>query len=381
MKTEHIIQHGQRIKSHTSIDRFYPEFFKLWANGTNCLLHHRFSFGTDVNSFLLFFTAPENVCSSVYYKLKQLFPSAKFTVVVTEIKLELYPFLEQDHIKTIPYPAMQTLDPGYFDEVIKCKYQVGGETIVLFCHDLNLNYNADPHQIFYANEHYRHLNKISQLLKNDLTFFVGPELKVHWIEELFPRHKIVTRTGEFTIPDSLMSRDELQALYDHAIDTPTETVMVEIGHYLGGSTVCLAKAACDGNNNRILTVDPHAAYSASKKIYLENIKHSDMASQVSNFFCTSKDFMIYHWPQNSAPVGLVFIDADKEFSQLNMYLNFWREKIVAGGYLILEDYSACFGVLEAVSEFLAADDSYRILKEVSPMLILEKITPSPLALA
>ena len=355
------------------IKEYYPKFFELWTEGHNNLLHHNFSFGFIPEHILIFFSAPAQICQSVFLRLLQLFPTTKFSVVVKQNQLESHPYLNAQNIDIFAYSGINILQADYVNANLFPKICNLSIDVVLFCNQINLWHNADPQQIFEANGSYRNLGLISDLLNNPHTYFIGPQLKVHPVADLFPKKTIQTITGDYVIPDSLMSCEELQVLYECVRLIPKDTMILEIGHYLGGSTICIGKGALDGNRNPIVTIDRHSSpYPGSQEIFLENIRKFTLTEHVTPYFISVDEFISKIWPEISSPLGLLFMDSDKEFSHILSCCLFWSQYLVAGGFLILEDYSSNPGVMEATQVFLREKEKFRIYAEHPPMLVVRK---------
>jgi predicted O-methyltransferase YrrM len=357
-----------------TIKEYYPKFFELWTEGYNNLLHHHFSFGFNPENILIFFTSPAPVCRSIFSRLLQLYPDTNYTVVLNRNQMEFHAFPETEHIDIVDYPEDTAhLEADFVSQNILPKINMRKIDIVLFCYQTDLRHNADPHQIFEANSSYRNLHAVSGMLNNPHTYFVGFRLKVHHINDLFPKKTINTITGDYDVPDSLMSREELQTLYECARLAPRGSMILEIGHYLGGSTICLGKGALDGNRNLIATVDNHSSsFPGTREIFLENIEKYALHEKVTSYFMSVDEFLYQIWPAISVPLGLLFIDSDKEFSHILSCCLFWSKYIIAGGYLILEDYSSNPGVMEAAQVFLREEKEFKIIAEHHPMLVMKK---------
>jgi hypothetical protein len=96
---------------------------------------------------------------------------------------------------------------------------------------------------------------------------------------LFPTQTIATRTGAYAIADSLMSVLELQALYERTGRLSKDSLIVEFGHFLGGSTCCMAKGALDGKGNDLLTIDSHTFHPLTREIFEANMARSGLSGR------------------------------------------------------------------------------------------------------
>ncbi len=112
--------------------------------------------------------------------------------------------------------------------------------------------------------------------------------------------------GGFTSPI------ELSLLYHLTLLQAVSGVVVEIGCFLGRSTVILARASIEADGQAVVAVDPHedrlglqAGVSSMKDGFLSNLEAGGVAQQVEKVQATAV-LAAERWDRR--PVSLLFVD-------------------------------------------------------------------------
>jgi len=153
-------------------------------------------------------------------------------------------------------------------------------------------------------------------------------------------------------------------------DSSTDKMeMVEIGSYVGDSTVVFAK-----NFKTVYCIDPwvngydkndEASYKHDMGVVMsvfdENIKPYDNVIKIRGY--SDRE----HQRFNIHSLDMVYIDALHTYEGVKKDVYLWEKKIKKGGYLAGHDYQSRFqGVIDAVNEFKKPDmvfkDSSWIIK-------------------
>jgi len=135
----------------------------------------------------------------------------------------------------------------------------------------------------------------------------------------------------------LMSPNERMELYELARKCPSGSVIVEIGTWKGKSACWLAKGTEDGNKVKVYSVDLFIAQplyiNAGEDFYeevLKNIKNTGFDITLIRGNSSEIDF--------NEPVGLIFIDGNHDYEQVEKDLFHWLPKVIKGGTIAFHDY-------------------------------------------
>ena len=165
--------------------------------------------------------------------------------------------------------------------------------------------------------------------------------------------RVILRTRRFRIFrifTHLTEREKL-LLYDLSRSLPPDSVIVEIGSYLGASTCFLASAvrrrggkvyAVDTWTNLGMTEGPRDTF----KEFCDNTKPFSGCIHIRKG--TSGDIARGF----SEKVDLIFIDGDHSYEGVKSDLDAWLPKVKDGGIVVFHDYSWAEGVQRAVKEFI-----------------------------
>ena len=136
--------------------------------------------------------------------------------------------------------------------------------------------------------------------------------------------------------------DEGRALYSLAQGCSGQGVIVEIGSYMGRSTIWLAHGSKAGNNVKIYAIDPHTGdpqtWEARPErwtydFFLTNIKAHGVDDIITPMVMTSEQ-ATQDVPE---PVELVFIDGDHRYEFARLDFDLWFPKVISGGLIALHD--------------------------------------------
>jgi len=124
--------------------------------------------------------------------------------------------------------------------------------------------------------------------------------------------------------------------------------IVEIGSWVGKSTIHLAAGSMYGNSVRVYAVDPHTGegdnspeFNAARgedintlPFFQKHIKLAGVDSVVVPLVMTSEQ-ACKEW--NGGDVQLVFIDGDHSWEHVICDCKMWESKLKSGGFLMLHD--------------------------------------------
>lgn len=150
----------------------------------------------------------------------------------------------------------------------------------------------------------------------------------------------------------LLRESEGERLAWLAAQVPADQAIVEIGSYMGMSTVCLAQGSIGA---RVHAVDPWnlgGQRHASK--YAANAVFRAFGRQTRGYEITAhRGYSVdvaSSW--DGPPVGLLFIDGEHTYSAVMADIDAWWGHLAPGACVAFHDYDDKFpGVIEAVSEW------------------------------
>lgn len=149
---------------------------------------------------------------------------------------------------------------------------------------------------------------------------------------------------DLNVLGGLHSPDERRLLYDLALDVQADEAIVEIGSYVGASTLALAFGAKAGHGAHVTCIDPWPAPLPDEK----DEAHAERQRNALQFFMSNMDAA--SWPVTALrarsqdiwrmwlqPIGLLFIDGDHSFEAVDKDLE-WIVRLAPGGVMVMHDY-------------------------------------------
>ena len=181
------------------------------------------------------------------------------------------------------------------------------------------------------------------------------------------RHQLVARRSRAGFSDALKptegipgftSAAELSLLYNLTTDLPGAGRIVEIGSYLGRSTIVLAHAARNAGRDPIVAVDPHTsalgidgeAHVDTRERFIENVRDAGVEPYVELRHTTSVEAAAA-WPGHA--VDLLFVDGWHSTEAVRADLGAWRPFLSDGACVVFDDYLSIRDVRVAVDRLAA----------------------------
>src|SRR4051794_27157819 len=148
---------------------------------------------------------------------------------------------------------------------------------------------------------------------------------------------------------------ELCLLYHLAVAARGPGRIVEIGSYLGRSTIVLASACADERREPVIAVDPHTAAlgieglpaSDTLPAFLANVTSAGLREHVELRHMTSVE-AAKSW--EGEPVRLQFVDGWHTYDAVMQDVGSWAEWFTPACCVVFDDYMLCGGVRQAVHE-------------------------------
>lgn len=165
---------------------------------------------------------------------------------------------------------------------------------------------------------------------------------------LKPRNRICP--DFFNIPTH-MTREELLRLYDLAVLCPDESVIVELGSYLGAST-CFLSAGVRSKGGKVYAVDTWentAMSEGPRDTFAEFSKNTESQKE---HIIVLRGVSIDMAKRFGMKVNLLFIDGDHSYEGCFLDWNSWSKHLDEGAIVVFHDYGWAEGVQRVVNEFV-----------------------------
>jgi predicted O-methyltransferase YrrM len=155
--------------------------------------------------------------------------------------------------------------------------------------------------------------------------------------------------------DGFTSAAELSLLYHLSLAGVGPGVVVEIGSYLGRSTVVLARAAVEQGREPVVAVDPHTAALGiegeeprdTRDEFLRNLDRAGVGSHVRLLHMTSREGAA-EWPGD--PVRLLFVDGWHSREAVLEDVSGWAPYLTSERCVVFDDFLPFPAVRAAVRE-------------------------------
>jgi predicted O-methyltransferase YrrM len=151
---------------------------------------------------------------------------------------------------------------------------------------------------------------------------------------------------------------ELSFLYHAVLALPNDGRVVEIGSYLGRSTVVLGHAVALAGRAPVVAVDPHTGdlttdgnREDTRDQFLQNIRTAGVDEHVQLIHATSVD-AAEAW--TGEPVELLFVDGLHTRDAVVEDVESWSQFLANGACAVFDDYLVYPGVRAALRELRAA---------------------------
>jgi len=163
--------------------------------------------------------------------------------------------------------------------------------------------------------------------------------------------------------------------------------IVEIGSFLGKSTILLGLGSRDGNKEKIFTVDPHKGTKTNLTwnilntypFFISNIKRYNLDDLVIPIIMKSEE-VNDKW--RFEPIKLLFIDGEHTYQGVKKDIELWTPYLAINGIIAVHDFiwskistRPHYGVTRACYEKILLSNEYTDFKIFDSTLFAKKISP------
>ena len=178
---------------------------------------------------------------------------------------------------------------------------------------------------------------------------------------------------------------EGQLLFYLALLGEVKGDVIEIGSWLGRSTLLLAKGCQISGNGIVHAVDTFKGNPGKEHIYKAPLKKGETIFRrfLENIRLVGLEkFVEVHKSSSEMARGklgrvrarLIFIDACHDYEEVKRDIENWESLLIYGGYMVLHDFSSdSIGCVRAISEDIVNSDSYKLMVLLDSMLVVKKI--------
>lgn len=141
---------------------------------------------------------------------------------------------------------------------------------------------------------------------------------------------------------------ELIKLYELAKKLPRNSIAIEIGSYIGASSLLIAKGL--NNNSKLICIDTWQNDAMTEgnwdsyKVFLENTV--SVKNKITEIRKTSLDA----GANFNEMIDFIFIDGDHSYEGVKQDVDIWFPKLKSGGIIVMHDIGWAEGVIKVVDE-------------------------------
>ena len=150
-------------------------------------------------------------------------------------------------------------------------------------------------------------------------------------------------------------------------------IVVEIGAFLGRSTIFLAQGLKESGKGILISIDPHEGIpyyhpAPTYNDYLENIKTAKLEECIQIEKGISENVIT----KINQPIYLLFIDGDHTYDMVKKDFSLYNEKVIDGGYIAFHD-AVLEGPFKVINEVVSSN-RWEFLQMIGNLALLRKNT-------
>jgi predicted O-methyltransferase YrrM len=165
-----------------------------------------------------------------------------------------------------------------------------------------------------------------------------------------------------------LSDGQARRLWDRTRSLPPQSTVVEIGSYLGKSTILLGAAAPEGVE--VVAIDPHVSgpYASATdeegervhEAFHANLRRAGVADRVRHVRRPSQSAAALDEVRDA--VAVLYLDGDHRYGHARDDLRLWGARVRAGGSLFVHDCYSSPYVTAAVLRILGLHTGFRYVR-------------------
>ena len=308
-------------------------------------------------------------------KISQLYPQAEF-IILKKAGVS-FPHYEIKDLKEIEFEGDKLPLNFHLSEDGQCLKNANID-LVFFCanHDIALARIDTSVSLEYNNI----LKFVDEIELYDWTCIVDNQFCVYYPHQIDRSDGNVNTWDigdhKVELPHTMLSVREKQTLFDLAANGPTQGAIVNIGVFLGGSSIILAKGSKAKNREHV--------YSFDIKIYEQSQKHyqkNDVADWIHPKEQDSVEAAKTWADKQDNAIRLLFIDGDHSYDGCKNDIEYWVKSLAPNGVIAVHDYgnisvgSKYSEVVRAVYDTIIGNDEYYDFKRVNTLFFAQKKAP------
>jgi hypothetical protein len=186
------------------------------------------------------------------------------------------------------------------------------------------------------------------------------------------------------VPGMLSDEESNLLLFLSAASTINGDI-VEVGSWLGRSTIHLAEGCKVSNNGIVHAIDTFQGnpgkeflYTAPLKTHetiFDRFKKNIKAAGLGKFVKPHKGTSESVRPLIKEKMRLIFIDGCHDYDGVLSDIKLWKNQVMKNGLLIFDDFEPTFpGVIKAVREQIINSKDYRVLFVYKALCVCQRLT-------
>ncbi len=209
--------------------------------------------------------------------------------------------------------------------------------------------------------------------------------RLRWSAARFTRRTLTTemlRRMEET--PGCLNREQGSLLYYLSANPRSSGVVVEIGSFMGRSTLWLAYGVQRAGRGRVVAIDPHDGHSRpevlakldSYAMFLRNVRDAGLAELVEPIRERSQQ-VARRWNE---PIRLLWVDGSHDYDDVLADLEGFGRHVQPGAHVALHDTRGRRfpGVKRAMLEYFAREPGFTRIASLRNMVVYERdATPPP----
>lgn len=180
-----------------------------------------------------------------------------------------------------------------------------------------------------------------------------------------------------------LTNSESYYLFKLVSKLESDDKIIEIGSWLGRSTVTFALGSLAGNSPKIISIDPHTGSSEHKKKYGEIDTFDSFTKNTKEYGellmpmkLTSEE--AYNKISKSSPdllknIKLIFVDGAHEYEFVKKDYELWFDSLDYNGLIAFHDCYQQIGVHLFTTKLLLLEKNIQFEKYIDTLLVLKKI--------